>query len=550
MNVEVRFYKRFDMDLFALFDAGYPIAELMREAVQGFAHKQPVHIEINDPLFFDSNDKNTFRTRFVIPNDDVETINMLKTIKHRCRSNFCKAVLRNALVNLPLTAYFSYDSDYSLYEGLSDVDTSLFPRLIHLERDIIDGENSIKRWSRGKIKKFLKSCVSDDEAPTPKARAKSRNTAGMIPISVHSGSESDPTMKIATYDKKVAARSNAEAIAAKFGAEISGTTMTDNNTGYTDIQNNRKGNHSLDGNFIENNIENVPPNEYNVDTSNQNVRSGSDRDISDIISHGEDTVTDAAVNIIPTESDNDNRTVAGQAITIPPTVSSPIGAVSAGHRRRRFTYDPSESRAQVNLNNSGKTDIREDHRASETHEADNTHEQNMKRVHGAAYKETAYRYNKIPETDVVYEKNAAHEPTAAYRQNGNSHSVDHLVNYQVNPMNAYKQDATYGQDEMHEPDASSEVNTSNEPVRTGQMKSARMGSTRMESVQDTYNTETDPTTVPSFLKRNAGNDMRGQWQSTMFFTQTDTTQIPLEDEEPDFEDDSLMDSLLDMMGDD
>ena len=42
-----------------------------------------------------------------------------------------------------------------------------------------------------------------------------------------------------------------------------------------------------------------------------------------------------------------------------------------------------------------------------------------------------------------------------------------------------------------------------------------------------------------------------QGQQAMFFTQAaDTTQIPLEDEEPDFEDDSLMDSLLDMMGDD
>lgn len=512
MNVEVRFYKRFDMDLFALFDAGYPIAELMREAVQGFAHKQPVHIEINDPLFFDSNDKNTFRTRFVIPNDDVETINMLKTIKHRCRSNFCKAVLRNALVNLPLTAYFSYDSDYSLYEGLSDVDTSLFPRLIHLERDIIDGENSIKRWSRGKIKKFLKGCVSDDETPVPKTRAKSRNAADMISTSVHSGSEGDPTMKNATYDKKVAARSKAEAIATKFGAEISGTTMTDNNTGYTGIKNNKKDNHSLDGNFIENNIENILSNEYNEDTLNQNVCSGVDRDIADTISNGEDATKDAAVNIIATESNDDNGSVNGHAITIPPTVSAPIGATSAGHRRRRFTYDPSENHEQVNGPEFERPDTHEANRASEIRESGNTH-----------------------------------KPAVAYRQDSSSHSA----NYQVNPMDAYKQDTTYGQGEMHEPDAGHEVNTSNEPVRTGQMKSVRMESTRMESEQDTYNTETDPTTVPSFRKRNALNDMRGQQvQPSIFFKQTDATQIPSEGEEPDFEDDSLMDSLLDMMGDD
>ena len=184
MNVEVRFYKRFDMDLFALFDAGYPIAELMREAVQGFAHKQPIHIEINDPIFFDSNDKNTFRTRFSIPNDDIETINMLKTIKHRCRSNFCKAVLRNALVNLPLTAYFSYDSDYSLYEGLSDVDTSLFPRLIRLSRDIVNGKNPIKRWSKGKIRNFLQDSASGTEEIMPKSHRKSRKNRKTIHRSI------------------------------------------------------------------------------------------------------------------------------------------------------------------------------------------------------------------------------------------------------------------------------------------------------------------------------------------------------------------------------
>ena len=72
----------------------------------------------------------------------------------------------------------------------------------------------------------------------------------------------------------------------------------------------------------------------------------------------------------------------------------------------------------------------------------------------------------------------------------------------------------------------------------------------MNSAQDTYNTEAF-TTVPPVMSRNALNN--NQTQSSppaMFFTQADTNQISSEDEEPDFENDSLMDSLLDMMGDD
>lgn len=159
MNVEIRFYKRYDMDLFALYNAGYPIAELMREAVQGFAHKKPIHIEINDPIFFDANDKKSFRTRFTIPNDDIETIRLLKSVKHNCRNSFCKAVLRNALINLPLTAYFSYNSDFSLYDGLFDVNVRMFPRLIRLTKVHISGKGATHPWGRKTVKKLIRNII-------------------------------------------------------------------------------------------------------------------------------------------------------------------------------------------------------------------------------------------------------------------------------------------------------------------------------------------------------------------------------------------------------
>ena len=486
MNVEVRFYKRFDMDLFALFDAGYPIAELMREAVQGFAHKQPIHIEINDPIFFDSNDKNTFRTRFSIPNDDIETINMLKTIKHRCRSNFCKAVLRNALVNLPLTAYFSYDSDYSLYEGLSDVDTSLFPRLIRLSRDIIDGENPIKRWSKGKIRNFLQDSVSGTEGTMPKSRRKSRKKSGTKARKTSTEALDDNTPAIdnttheaKTPDEKVVAKSNARTIAAKFGAEISGMAATGVNTNSADVTNVTMNNPLLDENFIENNVENIPSDDYNEDTENQNVCSCANGDTTNKINSDNATA----------KSISDNPDVTNTpVVTIPPTVSTSVGSATAGRRRRRFTYDPSEE-AHEQVNDLTKTDIRETYRVPRSQESINGHER-----------------NNVYEQDAVY----AH---------GN------------NPNSA-------GSPEVHRPDAAYETDINNAQP------------TRMNSAQDTYNTETSATVPPSMSRNALNNNQTQSSPPAMFFTQADTNQISSEDEEPDFENDSLMDSLLDMMGDD
>lgn len=117
MNIEIRIYKRYDMDLFALYDAGYPVTAMIRDAVTGFAHKQPVRFQISAPSFFNANEKKSFRTRFCVPDSDTETIFLIKSIKHGCRSNFCKAVLRDALARQNLAAYFSYSTDPSFYNG-------------------------------------------------------------------------------------------------------------------------------------------------------------------------------------------------------------------------------------------------------------------------------------------------------------------------------------------------------------------------------------------------------------------------------------------------
>lgn len=110
MVVEFRLYRRFDADLIALCRASYPVSSMMREAVMGYANGRPVHYYIDELTDFDLNDDKTVRSRFVVPNSDYKTCNMLKKVKYRCRNAFVKTVLRNSLIQQNITCFFVDDS--------------------------------------------------------------------------------------------------------------------------------------------------------------------------------------------------------------------------------------------------------------------------------------------------------------------------------------------------------------------------------------------------------------------------------------------------------
>ncbi len=107
MRVLTRIYKQFDPDLLALDVMGYPIPEMMRLAVSAIAHGQPIHFYIDQPSFFDLNNKKNVKKTFTIDNKDTVTIALLKRIKHGYISSFCKAALRNCLVQQNICAFFS-----------------------------------------------------------------------------------------------------------------------------------------------------------------------------------------------------------------------------------------------------------------------------------------------------------------------------------------------------------------------------------------------------------------------------------------------------------
>lgn len=131
MVVEIRLYKRFDTDLLALCDAGYSISAMMKEAVIGYANAYPVHFYMDELIPFDSNDKKMIHTRFIVPDSDKKTCYMLKHIKYRHRNSFCKAVLRNALVQQNLISFFADETLYQLQNAdLSNRNLYMYQNLI------------------------------------------------------------------------------------------------------------------------------------------------------------------------------------------------------------------------------------------------------------------------------------------------------------------------------------------------------------------------------------------------------------------------------------
>ena len=107
MVVEIRLYKKNDMDLVALADAGYSIPAMLQEAVIAYANGIPLHFLIDEITPFDKNGKQTIHTRFRIPDSEQNAVFLMKNIKSGCRNSFCKILLRNALIQQNLSGFFA-----------------------------------------------------------------------------------------------------------------------------------------------------------------------------------------------------------------------------------------------------------------------------------------------------------------------------------------------------------------------------------------------------------------------------------------------------------
>lgn len=131
MYVEVRVYKRYDTDLLALHDSGYSLSTMMRAALVSYANGAPLHFFIDEITDFDLNGKKNIRVRIQVNDKERNAIALLQSIKHSYRSNFCKMVLRNAIIQQNLTCYFADSSFVRMHEiNASQINTRMVQNLV------------------------------------------------------------------------------------------------------------------------------------------------------------------------------------------------------------------------------------------------------------------------------------------------------------------------------------------------------------------------------------------------------------------------------------
>lgn len=111
MVILLRIYKRWDLDILALIDKGYPVRKMMKEALIAYSKGTPIKFELGNIGFFDMNNRTSCRMQITLSNDETDAIYLLKNIKHRYKNAFVKTVFRNSLITQNTAAMFSKPND-------------------------------------------------------------------------------------------------------------------------------------------------------------------------------------------------------------------------------------------------------------------------------------------------------------------------------------------------------------------------------------------------------------------------------------------------------
>lgn len=107
MRVEMRVYRQFDLDLYAIGASGYSLSKLLATTVSSFANGNPVYILMDELNNFSLGDKTSYlHFCFIVDNRDLATINLMKSAAPRMRTSLCKMILRNALGQQDLRCFF------------------------------------------------------------------------------------------------------------------------------------------------------------------------------------------------------------------------------------------------------------------------------------------------------------------------------------------------------------------------------------------------------------------------------------------------------------
>lgn len=122
MRVEMRVYRQFDLDLYALGASGYSLSQLLSTTVSSFANGRPVYILMDELNDFSLGGKTAYmHFCFIIDNRDTAAVNLLKSAAPRMRTSLCKMILRNALGQQDLRCFFP---DFPEIDRLMAVDAN------------------------------------------------------------------------------------------------------------------------------------------------------------------------------------------------------------------------------------------------------------------------------------------------------------------------------------------------------------------------------------------------------------------------------------------
>lgn len=108
MRLEIVLSRFSEPDLISLYQAGYSIPRMMRDALVSFAHGRPINIIIDDRDRELSIDENTKRVRIAVLIDDNDTVTtgLIRSVRPRFKSAFAKTVLRNAFAVQNISMFF------------------------------------------------------------------------------------------------------------------------------------------------------------------------------------------------------------------------------------------------------------------------------------------------------------------------------------------------------------------------------------------------------------------------------------------------------------
>lgn len=128
MQVEVVISKRTDPDLMSLYLAGYALSRMIRDVLSSFANGKPMRIVVDEKAVSSptDNDPKIVRIAAVIDEKDTKTTALLRSVRPRRKSSFCKALLRSSLSVLDLGCFFEEQTYiYSLMERKTASDISI-----------------------------------------------------------------------------------------------------------------------------------------------------------------------------------------------------------------------------------------------------------------------------------------------------------------------------------------------------------------------------------------------------------------------------------------